>query len=210
MNSKERRKLRRAKEYREGEIILKNTPQQNKSDNQSQKESKSQPHKVAIRALLGLCTLLGGIVAVLALLPRPVVSSPSVPFDPRNALSVSFDISNSNFVPLRDVSAYLGLGQLVGGKGSLLSDEPPSVGYGSRFTNPEWQHHNLGMDERFTINLESMFRNMGAADIAIVVSYRPWLLPITKEKIFRFVTGKRSDGVTYWRSWPVGEKLPKF
>jgi len=208
MNNRERRALRRSKERDIRSVIVKNALKENTPSSTVQKESENKPHKALLAIVLAICTLLGGLVAILALLPRPIVSSPSVPFDPENVLSVSFDISNANFVPLQDVSVFFGLGQVVTGRGGHLRDFVPD-GY-ARITNPEWLHHNLGMDEKFTINVGSMFGGASAADMEIVVSYKPWLLPIRKEKVFRFVTTPRSDGQMYWRSWPVGERLPKF
>lgn len=158
--------------------------------------------------MVGIPSIAATVVTLLALLPRPVVSSPTGPTDPANSFSVSYDVSNAAFVPLRDVSASLAVGQITGTGAKLTPQFIPS--FESRFTNPEWQGHNLGMDERFTINLESMFRQVGYADIAIVVSYKPWVLPFKREKIFRFVTFKHPNGEIYWRSWPLNEPAPQF
>jgi hypothetical protein len=123
-------------------------------------------------------------------------------------MSVSFTISNANVLPLWDVSASLGVGQINGRDRALDPGFVPN--FATRLTNPEWQHHNLGMDDSFTVSPESMFRNAGPADIAIVISYKPWFLPWRREKVFRFVTARRSDGSTYWRAWALGEVAPRF
>ena len=47
------------------------------------------------------------------------------------------------------------------------------------------------------------------ADIAIVISYRPWFIPIERKKLFRFITFKSGNSYQYWRAWPVGEPLPQ-
>lgn len=148
-------------------------------------------------------------MAALALLPRVVVSSPSVPFDPNNVFSISFDISNVNFIPLHDVAVAVGLGQT----GNKASKPDPNLipSFKSQISRFEWLHHDLGMDERFTINLTEFIRGEAAyADIAIVVSYKPWLLPVRRQKLFRFVTYKETNGESRWRSWPTGERPPRF
>jgi hypothetical protein len=157
--------------------------------------------------LLAIATLLGGLAAVLTFLPRVVVSPPTSPIDPRNAMSVSFDVINTGFIPLWDVSASLGLGEITN-SGGLVETAVPT--FKSRIIFPGWEHHRLGMDDRFTVDLsEWMGLWVTAADIAIVVSYRPGGLPITKERVFRFVATRGSDGKPRWKSWPVGEKMPR-
>ncbi len=79
----------------------------------------------------------------------------------------------------------------------------------SRITAPEWNNHKLGMDERFTITPARIFRRadqnvrLNGADIAIVVTYKPWMLPFTREKVFRFVTYRQTNGQLYWNSAPL-------
>ncbi len=157
----------------------------------------------AVVKLLAAATLFGGLVAGLALLPRPSVSPPSLPFDAKDPFSVSFDISTLSPVPLDDVTAALCIGQLGG------RDAQPITGliftYTSRLARAEWRHHKLGIDERFTISIADTFKNAAWADIAIAVSYRPWILPLRREKLFRFITHLESDGKRYWRSWPIDE-----
>jgi hypothetical protein len=155
--------------------------------------------------VLGLCTLTGALVFV----PRPIVSPPSTPFAQGNPLAVSFDVSNGGFIPLDDVGVSVGVGQIVSSHSRMDQNLIPN--FNSRISNPDWQHHTLGMDGRFTVGLESMFAGgWGSADLAIVVSYKPWMLPFRREKLFRFVTFGSSDGNVYWRSWPLGERQPQF
>jgi hypothetical protein len=73
-----------------------------------------------------------------------------------------------------------------------------------------WQHHNLSMDERFTINLQEAFPyKVDQADIAVVVTYKPWLFPFTATKRFRFVTYMNGTQI-HWGSWPLGDPQPKY
>ena len=157
--------------------------------------------------LLTASTLLGGLAALLTFLPRPTVSPPSTPFDIKNPFSVSFDISNSGYIPLEDCTALLGVGEIANGPDARLN---PSFipSFKSRFVMPSWKNHDLGEDERFTIVLTDLISKATAADIAIIVTYKPWFLPWKREKAFRFITQEQSNGQLYWRSWPMGEKIP--
>ena len=156
--------------------------------------------------MLGLCTVLGFVISLLVLLPRPTVFPPSVPLDQKDQFSVSFDITNSGYIPLADCTASLGVGQITSKGANLDPGFIPT--FESRLVMPAWQHHRLGMDERFTIVLSDAVHPVESADIAIIVSYKPWFFPINREKIFRFVTFKQTNGHQYWRSWPINEKLP--
>lgn len=170
---------------------------------QKQKVKETRTRMKLLSILLGICTLVGGAVVFL---PRPTVLSPTVPFDNNNSFSVSFDISNNGYIPLEDCGISLGVGQIAGKDAHLDPSLIPS--FQSRFIMPKYQHHRLGMDERFTFVASDIIGNAGAADIAIIVTYKPWFLPLRREKIFRFVTLKQSDKQLFWRSWPVDEPLP--
>jgi len=156
---------------------------------------------------LAIATLVGGIAAALVFLPRISVV-PSDPVDAANPFSASFTIANNNFIPLRQVVASLGVGQIAGEPRELDPNFHPS--FESRLTMPAWGNHALDMDERFTITLSDMFNwpHVNAADIAIVVSYKPWILPLRREKVFRFITKRQTNRRLYWYSLPVGSPLP--
>jgi hypothetical protein len=116
----------------------------------------------------------------------------------------SFDISNAGLIPLNDVGVSLALGEIylnapdANTAPQHFTKTSPKLAYGP------WQHHRLTMDERFTIRLKDFINaNATAADIAITISYKPSFLPITREKMFRFVTAKEETGNVSWRSLPV-------
>ena len=171
-----------------------------------QKAQKTKTHKRIYSLLIGICTFVGFVASVIVFLPRPNVSAPTVPFDTEDSFSVSFDVSNNGFIPLYHCTVSFGVGQVVGKEKQLDPLFIPS--FESRFVMPAWKDHDLGMDDRITIVLNDLIKNVGSADIAIIVSYNPWIIPIDREKIFRFVTFKQNDGRQFWRSWPVGEVLP--
>jgi len=177
-----------------------------KSRKQRQKETQTKRHPIIKPLIIGICTFVGFVASIVVFLPRPMVSPPSVPFVTNDPFSVTFDICNNGFVPLYDCDASFGVGQIAGKSRKLDPSFIPT--FESRFVMPAWKHHKLRMDERFTIVLSDLMKNVGSADIAIIVSYNPWFIPIRREKIFRFVTFKQSGEIFYWRSWPVGEPLP--
>jgi hypothetical protein len=170
------------------------------------------PHKaplsqnpVLIWSLAG-ATFLGAIAAALTILPRVVVSPPTNPINPKDALSVSFDVTNTGLIPLGDVGAFFGVGQIEIGR---PFDRGFIPSFKSRLANPEWQHHQLGIDDRFTVDLSQWFIHpVDTADIAIGVTYSPWVLPLRREKLFRFVAMKTADGTVRWKSWPLNERPP--
>ena len=172
--------------------------------------------------ILAGATVFGGLVGALALLPRVIVSPPSIPIDPRNNLSVSFDITNSSVVPLRDVCAAVAVASIdtdkfhVRGYKTTHGDNGgpgtyPDFDNLPRFERPEWKHHSLGMDERFTINIGGLTDFQGqlaAADMAITVTYMPWMLPFHRQKVFRYTAYRDPQGNMYWESWPLREPRP--
>jgi hypothetical protein len=167
----------------------------------------------AARVLLGFATLLGIPAFVLMVLPRVYVPTPSGPVDPNNVLSVSSEISNTGYVPLNDVSASMVAGEIHGPEGgaSMVGKLKPNgaPAFNIHFPIQKNQHHYLGLDGKFTINPENQLSGaIESADIAIVVSYEPWFIPIKREKMFRFVAKKDARGRIYWRSWPIDEPAP--
>lgn len=153
-------------------------------------------------------TLLGGLVALITFVPR-VSMSPNDPTDPNNPFSATFTVTNTTAVPIPiyHVGARLFVGQVLA---EPLKFAPPTkFGLGSGgFTRPEWQDHTLRADERFTISPEGIFglqagAKLSGADIAVIVKYQPWFLPIERESVFRFVTQHHGNGSITWYSIPV-------
>ena len=179
----------------------------NKPTKKQQREPKSKRRTALLPMVLGLCTILGGIAAAVVFLPRPIVSAPSVPLDQNDIFSVSFDIINGGYVPLEDSGILLGVGQ-IGTRGARINSSFTPT-FESRLAYAPWQHHRLGMDEKFTIVLTDAIKGqIDFADIAIIVSYKPWFFPIRREKVYRFVSIRQTDGHSYWRSWPIEKALP--
>ena len=157
--------------------------------------------KIAVAVITGIPVLLGLIVGILTLLPRISVTA-SDPVDPNDTLSASFTISNNNFIPLRHVSAALGVEQIQP-FGVPLDSHIPRYKNGG-FVRTAWSNHSLDMDDKFTVTPSDLFKFKAPreASIAIDVFYQPWVLPWRREKIFRFDTHKNANGTFSWYSLP--------
>jgi hypothetical protein len=161
--------------------------------------------KQRFASLLGVCTIIGTVAALLTFVPRPSVV-PGDPVDPSDSMSASFTIVNTTFIPLWHVTAEVASGYLNGGKAPDSSItrtmKPEFATLGPRLVRPEWKDHTLNMDDRFTITPADLFRHAKEGEIATVVMYKPWILPLQREKVFRFLTYRQTNGNLYWYSLP--------
>jgi hypothetical protein len=157
--------------------------------------------------------LLGILVALLSFVPRvTIVSTGSV--DAENPFSVGFTITNTSPmpVPLNDVNVRVSIGQSLT---EPLPFKPPRkfTSADTAFTFQDWVGHKLQIDESFTITLVHLIAlgkvppyvpaRLSGADVALIVEYRPWILPWHVRRIQRFVTARQSDGKLYWYSIPL-------
>jgi hypothetical protein len=116
-------------------------------------------------------------------------------------------MSHLEDVSVKLATAYMG-GTAIDGAipEGLKSDGSPNFGIVIGLRNSE--HHYLGLDDHFTVNPESNLIGVKTADVVFIISYRPWIIPMRGEKLFRFIAKKDARGNTYWRSWPVNEPAP--
>jgi hypothetical protein len=153
----------------------------------------------SLRALAA-AALAGGTAAAVMLLPGVTVH-PEGPVDPFNPNSISFAISDANFIPLNNVNVYLMICYAVAAPApSTQQCQPP---YKTRKFKAGWRDHALAADQPFTIVLDDFLRltapaKFGGADISIIVEYQPWFVPVRQEKEFRFATDLGTDGKLYW------------
>ena len=138
-----------------------------------------------------------------------VTMEPEGPLDPSSPYPISFKISDSNFIPLHNVNAYLVICYAV------PAPAPPAQGcrppYMTRLFKAAWRDRVLASDQSFTITLDDFMRfvapeKFGSADISIIVEYQPGFIPFRQEKEFRFATAPRVDGKLDWVSRPVEEQ----
>ncbi|MGC1778577.1 MAG: hypothetical protein WBB34_11565 [Xanthobacteraceae bacterium] len=178
-----------------------------------QKESKWTPFSKFFAGILAVATLVGGVAAVVAFLPRMTVEA-SGPFDVSPLPVVTFTVTNTGVMPLEDVSPRLGFCALGINFGMTDNPVPPfnkCNGNSTGFLSPtNWQHRRLNVDVPFTVTWDDAFHNQTGgqvdyADVIVTVAYRPWFLPWHREKTFRFVTRKMSDNKLYWFARPLAD-----
>jgi len=157
---------------------------------------------------VALCTIVG---LLLYLVPRVSVV-PSDPVEIGNPFSASFTITPSNIFPLRNVGACVGTIEIDVLPRTFSQEKRPPITNVTNITcitEQDWNNHNLSADEKFTITPYTTFMPgdqfavLAGADIAIVVDYQPWFIPIRRRQAFRFVTHRFSDGSYRWYSYPL-------
>jgi hypothetical protein len=152
------------------------------------------PGKI-LGGILAFCTLLGIVV----LWPRVSVE---VNNSGNNPSVVSFMESNAGYIPLENVTDAMALCYLDFEK-MRISGNCAHLG-NVRITPPQWKKHRLNIDGKNSLDMRDAFATYGspmqvtAGDIAIIVTYQPWIVPITMEKQFHFATKVSNDGRTYW------------
>lgn len=153
---------------------------------------------------LALTSLGVGLLGVLSFLPRPSVSA-SEPVDIENPFSSAFTVTNGNIIPLSDVRIGVAPVRMPVNGGWLIGDELQENRLGFLF-NTKWEHHTLRMDEQYSVTPSDIFDLVGpfqGADLAIVVQYKPWFLPISRSKAFRFQAHRQTNGRYYWYPTPL-------
>jgi hypothetical protein len=193
------------------------------------------PLRKAVAGLVGgLATLLGLATAAILFLPRMTVDA-SLPFDELNAYSTSFTLTNTGFIPLRDVRLGIGLCDIKTEKNDFGvtpgNCKPPARMPQLLLGHPRWQTPELPKDVKFTIPLEEALNvdtpryraqhprvigslktlsKLESADIVFTVSYRPWFMPWHHRDGFRFVAERQSNDKINWRSVPLDWNPAKF
>jgi hypothetical protein len=155
---------------------------------------------------LGTATLIGGALALLAVLPRltVIVSDPVYTDKPFSSLTT---IANTGFIPLNAVTVCIGLHKIISTTSPNRSLAGfPGPEYRSRICNMSIPHPDLGLDDKFTFALNEVFETSKAnlqgtdiaADIAVVVDYEIPLIHWHHEKIVPYTLKKQTNGNFYW------------
>jgi hypothetical protein len=149
---------------------------------------------------------IGLAASIVTFLPRITVDA-GAQIDPGRPYPIPFTITNTGVVSLTSVQPAIGLCSFWT---ELSTQSSACEKIGVRFLNPQWFVHELRKDEKHVIRLDDLFRvsspaRFGGADISIVISYYPWLIPIKREIEFRFVTRKEMDGMLSWVPQPLGK-----
>jgi len=157
--------------------------------------------------ILAAATLIGGIAALLALLPRVTVNV-SDPVDSGNPFSASATITNTGYIPLLATTPSIAINLILPQSGVGVRGAPGGPPYASRLRTPEWIPRDLGLDDKFTIALNEFDvpiypKELYYADVAIVVEYRLPIIHLKREKLFPLIARKQTNGRFYWYSKTV-------
>jgi hypothetical protein len=156
-----------------------------------------------------LLTVVAAVAALLlgaiGYLPHPTVVV-GAPADPANPLSARFTLANSGMIPLRGMKLAVGLCQVKFGAldPDYVCDGPLKTRLPFRTRAPR----DLEPGARYGFTLQDALGGPAptrrlAADIAIIVIYRPWIWPLYSERQFRFVTRDTPPSAGRWASRPV-------
>jgi hypothetical protein len=174
---------------------------QEREKGQSEREKETPQSTIAITWKLivgtvsGVGLLLGLVTAILSLLPRLSVSNLES-LDPDDPFSTPFVVSNDGVLGINDVVLSCILVRLESATQHWAVEGFRSVGYAP--TIPR-----LDPGEQGTAPCNpAVGLKASAADIEVVVSYRPDYVPWKKERPFRFVTVSSKDGKLHWIPQP--------
>jgi hypothetical protein len=176
-----------------------------------QRADKTKRRISPLAMVLAAATLIGGVAALLALLPRVTVTA-SDPVNLDDPFSSSITITNTGYIPLYSLfpSVCLGAFELTR-KPTLVTKRPEfhRADYEAHCMHlKEWEVRDLGLDDRKTIAINKLFdieyngASMAWADIAIAVKYEVPVIHLKREKLFPLVATRQSNGRLYWYSKP--------
>lgn len=144
---------------------------------------------------------LGLLVTVVTIYPRVTITVAG-PSDDKNPLSASFTISNDGFLPATTIVAMCTLKNLNLGNSANRNIEQngEQVPFG-----PKWEVAKLWPGEKMGIPISNclivLYESLTDANIGLLVTYRPYLIPFWKRhatSVFQekfFLTSSPSIGV---------------
>jgi hypothetical protein len=158
-------------------------------------------------AVLAFVTLFGFAITLLTLFPRLSVSNESQ-IDPNDPFSTPFRIVNDGYVPLFSVTVFLAV-QDINPINPNVAELRGAPHCGSRVNTPGittkvfWPTVVFTYYSGGTISTHAV--PLAAADICIVIEQHPFGIPITRERVYRFVTQPGPDNQLHWMQRPESE-----
>jgi hypothetical protein len=149
---------------------------------------------------------IGLAAAVATFLPR-ITIEPVGQIDPASPYPISFTITNTGIIPLTNVQPGFGICEFFSGDPENRPDRCDGPLTSVLFM-PQWLVKRLDMDEKHVIRFDDMFNirpsaKFGFANIAVTISYNPWILPWRRNPQFRFITRLERDGKLTWIPRPL-------
>jgi hypothetical protein len=137
--------------------------------------------------VLALATLLGGIVAVVTLLPR-VTATVSDPVDPTNPFSAIVTIENAGYIRLTSVEPLFGLRDMAFGdpRYPRTIDSSSKEKY-AEIKSTGWHPSDLGLGKKISFGLNEIWGkqpHLLTANIAILVSMKSQSFTGNKKRLF--------------------------
>lgn len=177
--------------------------QRKKRQEPYRKEKESRGRKM-LNTILSILAIVGFAIALLTLFPRITISN-NVPIDPDDPFSTPFLISNEGYVPLFSVQFLMAIREVNRKGGGGIIGTPD---FKTRFTAPDMKSTAFWPTDSYSFYAGRILRAHGSlesADIAIIVQYRPFLVPFKRERIFRFITQRGPDNRLYWMQRPSSD-----
>lgn len=157
--------------------------------------------KVAGRFFVHGITLLGAVALFFDFSPKISVS-PYTSIDPLDPFSAPFIIANDGYMPLNAVSATCLLKDVEFEDLKIANTEVADIrmDLATQMAPAE----KLTVKCRFRENL-GIATVLKKADILIIIDYRPWLLPTTGQRQFRFEAAHLLNDSWEWLPLPVAK-----
>jgi hypothetical protein len=166
-------------------------------------ERKTKIRQLPLSIILGVATLVGGLVAIVTLFPRLTVNV-SDPVNPDDPFSSSIVITNTGYIPLDTVHPCIGIGT-IGYNGAIDPWTPNrKVTYLTCISKEYWTN-NLGIDQKITIAVNEFLQikaPMDFAHIAVLVDYEIPIIHVKRDKVFPISAKRQTNGKLYWYSMP--------
>jgi hypothetical protein len=150
-----------------------------------------------------MATLLGYLV----LIPRITVSA-SEPVDSDDPFSSSITVTNTGYIPLRNVGFAVAFGEISvrSGAGIIGSDNQ----YSSLLIPDIGKGRDLGLDDKFQFPFNAVIdgdkESLRSANFAIVIHYEIPVIHLFREKLFPLEVREQNNGNFYWYAQPWPKK----
>jgi hypothetical protein len=167
------------------------------------------------KGVVFLSIVFGLLAGLFFFLPRVVIDVDSSEFSD-DPFSVSFLITNTNIVPLEDLSVAIGLCSWraavsldIYSKQGVIKD-CGDKSHNTLLIPSTWTGHRLAPDEKYKVFLDDGFNQLLPkpkpllrqsfidADISIVVTFKPWISPIRIKREARFSAKRDEKGKIIW------------